>query len=135
MWAEPSSDEQKIVERMHAIRSRGKQHVAEMHHEVHRLVDWREHVRAQPLLAVGCAALLGYSLLKSKSVQPARERSTGEQAVAKASLLSGVMAFAGSMASNAIRQHLSRYVRNRLVGDRDDRTSSAEEPEQRWVAR
>ncbi len=140
-----------LIERMRAIRNSSERHVAHMHLEAERLTDWREHVRSQPILAVAAAATLGFLAVQRSThsagqpapVPASRQRMSvagGERVVTQASVTSGVMAFAGSMASNLLKQYVSGLVRKQLLGaqhDRDRQTENATEPRdvrqpQRW---
>jgi hypothetical protein len=58
----PVSDSD-LIERMNAIRNTSERHVERLHHEVERLKDWREHVKARPFLAVGASAVAGFWLV------------------------------------------------------------------------
>lgn len=124
--------ERDLIERMRAIRNSSERHVEHMHLEAERLTDWREHVRSQPILALAAATTLGFLAVQSttrsdgrpatngKTSQPATD-SAGGRAATRATLASGMMAFAGTMASNLLKQYVSGYVRNQLSGAQHDR--------------
>ncbi|MEZ6137600.1 MAG: hypothetical protein R3C53_22155 [Pirellulaceae bacterium] len=120
------TDTESIVSQMHRIRNLTESHVAEMHHQAERLVDWREHVRSKPLVAVGVAAIVGFYLVNKVTGTEKPQESpplSNAPATARASIGSGVMAFFGSMASNAIKSYVTHYVRTQFSGgdhDRDD---------------
>lgn len=119
-------EEQELIDRMNAIRNASERNVAAMHHEAQRLVDWREHVRAQPLLAMAAATAVGFVIAhrsprKTAVEKPKVDQSSADEVTAKASVASGVMAFVGSMASSMLKQYISGYVRNQFVGVHDDR--------------
>ncbi len=122
-----TADEAELIERMNRIRNASEQHVAQFHHEVERLKDWREHVRAQPLLAVCASAVVGYILVSKvskprekprRNAAPATERkmdeSTANEVATTTSLSAGAMAFVGSLASSALRMAATHYVRSAL---------------------
>ncbi|MCA9130061.1 MAG: hypothetical protein KDB22_23400 [Planctomycetales bacterium] len=118
-------DAEEIISQMDRIRNLSESHVAEMHHQAERLADWREHVRSKPLMAVGVAAFLGFLLVKKgiateKSPRP----SVLEPVTQRASVSSGVMAFFGSMASNALKSYVTHYVRKQFSGGNHDRADT-----------
>ncbi len=130
--------EDELIERMRAIRNCSEKHVAHMHLEAERLTDWREHVRSQPMLAVAAAATVGFLAVQrtgNADRRPATAATTsqqisdsqGEQLATRTSLASGIMAFAGSMASNLLKQYVSGYVRNQLLGAQHDRGRPTED--------
>lgn len=137
--ASPDDD---LVERMNAIRNSSERHVVRMHAEAERLVDWREHVRSQPLVAVGVAAAAGFFLMyrtrgsnapavrKQFASQEAsgasREANRADETVARSSLASGAMAFVGTMAGNMLKQYAANYIKGKLAGVHHDR--GADEP-------
>ncbi len=138
-YASPDDD---LVERMNAIRNSSERHVVRMHAEAERLVDWREHVRSQPLVAVGVAAAAGFFLVyraRGSSPPPVQKKHASQQAngasreanradetVARSSLASGAMAFVGTMAGNMVKQYAANYIKEKLAGVHHDR--SADEP-------
>jgi hypothetical protein len=105
---------------MNAIRNVSESHVAGLRDEAQRLVDWREHVRAKPLLSFAVAAYLGYASMDKlaggkKHVRRTRQTDAQEDAnanVATTSLASGIMAFVGSMASMALREYALGKIRS-----------------------
>ncbi|MCA9157908.1 MAG: hypothetical protein KDA72_06245 [Planctomycetales bacterium] len=124
------SDGEQLIARMNAIRNSSQRHVERMQVEAGRLVDWREHVRAQPLLAVAVASAAGF-LLVFRRTTPApstpqqlasKQVESGE--AARTSLASGAMAFAGTMLGNLLKQTLSNYVKNQLAGGQHDRSQN-----------
>lgn len=128
----PAADDGDLVEQMGLIRNASEPHVAGMHYQAARVADWREHVRSHPLVAVSTAALTGYVLVsKLRSlggsnggsvVESARRQSSTDDdaSVAMTSIASGAMAFVGSMASAMLKQYVSGYVRNRIMGANND---------------
>lgn len=131
-----------LIARMNAIRNSSERHVVRMHAEAERLVDWREHVRSQPLVAVGVAAAAGFFLLYrsrgNKAPQVRAERGRGDadarktdkatearvnEATTRTSLTSGAMAFIGTMAGNMVKQYAANYVKGKLAGVHHDRNT------------
>lgn len=145
------SDGEQLIARMNSIRNSSERHVLRMHAEAERLVDWREHVRAQPLLAMAVAGAAGFVLMYRKSArpQPAPARSamdrtamdrtginraamnTGEtmdtgqsDRATRSTFVSGAMAFAGTMIGNLLKQTASNYIKNQFSGVQHDRRES-----------
>lgn len=135
-------DGEDLVTAMNQIRNNSEQQVLRLHEQAQRLVDWREYVRSKPFVAVGAAVVGGYFLLH-RSCPKCPKQSTSEAAesladrkVAKTSLASGAMAFAGSLASQAIRYYAMNQLKTRM-GFNDDqplrRRASSNKP-QAWGA-
>lgn len=134
-------DEEQLIERMNKIRNASERHVSQMHLEAERLVDWREHVRAQPLPALAIAVAAGFWLFHRKPAAPAKQRphapspcqkpdaehpdADSQESVARTSFASGAMAFAGTMAGNLLKQYVSNYVQQKLAGVQHDRNATA----------
>lgn len=120
-----------LIDKMNAIRNASERHVEQLHHEVERLKDWREHVKSRPVLAVGAAAVVGFWLVSklggssnsgkhrvsrrgrgpTKSVT---EEERAENIATKASMTAGAMGLVGSLASSAIRMAATHYVKSLL---------------------
>ena len=115
--APPDDD---LIARMNEIRNSSERHVVRMHAEAERLVDWREHVRSHPLMAVGVAAAAGFFMVY-------RSRGTAEtkvnEAATRSSIASGAMAFVGTMAGNMLKQYAANYVKGKLAGVHHDRNT------------
>lgn len=118
-----------LIERMNAIRNASERHVVRMHAEAERLVDWREHVRSQPLVAVGIAAAAGFFLVYrgrgNQAPQPrpqtdSRKTDQAEETATRSSIASGAMAFVGTMAGNMLKQYAANYVKGKLAGMHHD---------------
>ncbi len=124
------SEGEQLIARMNAIRNSSERHVVRMHAEAERLVDWREHVRSQPLLAVAVASAAGFLLMYRTAAPPqasprqsaARQAESGD--AARTTLASGALAFAGTMIGNLVKQTLSTYVKNKLAGVQHDRSEN-----------
>ncbi len=119
----PDGDE--LIARMNSIRNVSEFHVAELHEEAQRLADWREHVRAQPLLAVGLATAAGFAITlrgASSARQTQSLHAAGgppTKATAAAGVAVGITALVGSIASSALRAYATKLVNN-LIEGRDD---------------
>jgi uncharacterized protein YgbK (DUF1537 family) len=102
-----------IQQRMSELRAEMKGDVDALVSSTEDLADWRKYVRAQPLLCVGAAALVGFLLA------PARRR---PQPVAEAATKAGVAggiggALVGALATalaNRAAMQLGEYVLNRM---------------------
>ena len=112
-----------LSQRMDRIRGASRIHVADMQTEAGRLVDWREHVRAKPLVAVAAAVLVGFSLVSRKlkpDTPPLQSPDLCSSTTQRSSLASSVFSVAGSMAGNMIRNYVTSYVREKLIGELHD---------------
>lgn len=119
MIAPADSTEEAIAERMQEVRRRGHANAYHLRVGVDRVSDWREHVKAYPLPSVVAACIVGYwatsKVLPDRSVRytsapnvngPAND----EAQVAKTTATAGIAAFAGSIATNLIRQYARGYI-------------------------
>lgn len=135
-------DEEQLIEQMNAIRNASERHVSQMHLEAERLVDWREHVRAQPLPALAIAVAAGFWLFYRKpptlatprpptsspsSSSAEKQDAQQQEFVARTTFASGAMAFVGTMAGNLLKQYVSNYVQEKLAGVQHDRNATARE--------
>lgn len=118
-----------LLSRMNALRSTGDRDVRQLQHEIERVVDWREHVRARPAAAAVTAAVVGFAVVRAGFAQRPQSPTatqtgptqTGPQlagsttsAAAKKSATSSALAFVGGMASTLARQWISDYLKNEL---------------------
>ena len=127
-----SGDVDSLLERMDNIRSANKTHVADLQLEAGRLVDWREHVRAKPLVSVAVAALVGFSIVNARSkseARPIQSSDNRKSTIKHASVASNALSIAGSMAGNMIRNYVTNYVRNKLSGEQHDFKGTANRSE------
>ncbi len=126
-----------LIARMNSIRNLSEFHVAELHDEAQRLVDWREHVRAQPLLAVGAATVAGFVLAQRSTsfAKPPRATSSADTApsatTAAAGAAMGLTALLGSVAASAVRAYATKIVNNMIEGTRHEHRDSTQEPYKR----
>ncbi len=127
-------EQQEIVQRMAEVRSRGLVNAHDLGHDVERLSDWREHVRAYPIpLALG-AAIVGYWMIPARKTavpktQTVRSESselpypTTQQPVQEtkrfslAGLSGAAMGFVGTLAANAARSYISEQMHSLVYGD------------------
>jgi spore maturation protein SpmA len=130
MLTQPTVEPDDIIQQMNAIRNASEAHVADLHDEAQRLVDWREYVRAQPVASVATVAAIGFvvmnrmsssnrcpvvptSAIESPAVQQAtanRSATDGVQPAIATTVGSGMMAFLGSLASAAVKQYALRKL-------------------------
>jgi hypothetical protein len=115
------------IEEMNRIRNTSDRHVVSLHEEAQRMLDWREHIKARPLVAVAVVAAGGFLLMHRRSpkcpeVVVHESQREGNRKVAKASIASGAMALVGSLASQALRQYAMNYFHT-TMGKRHDRRS------------
>lgn len=134
-------DGEQFIARMDAIRNASERHVVRMRAEAERLADWREYVRAQPLLAMAVASAAGF-LLMVRVAAPAqstpkdlfsKQAESGGDA-ARTTLASGAMAFVGTIVGNLVKQTVSNYVKNQLAGGQHDRRDSKQAESREEVA-
>ena len=120
-----------LIEQMNRIRNVSEIHVADMHHEAGRLVDWREHVRSRPLVSVAAAVMVGFSLIhrsRSSNTHTDRKLDAGGSTPVQASVATGVMSFAGALVSSMVKNYVLNYVRQQLHGDSHDLKRSDRRP-------
>jgi len=98
---------------MHALRSTGDRDVRQLQNEMERVVDWREHVRARPVLSVAAAAIVGFTVVRAVfATRPAAvPRSTAQE---NRSASGSALAFVGGIASTMARRWIVEYVKKEL---------------------
>jgi hypothetical protein len=116
MAATQDTDGDRLIARMSALRNASHHHVEELHHEANRLVDWREHVRAMPVIAVAVVALAGFALTVGwrKKAAPVTIERRESRPAPKRTLLRGTLSLAGSLAFPLIRQYAMRQLQEYL---------------------
>ncbi len=102
-----------LQRRMHALRSTGDRDVRQLQNEMERVADWREHVRARPVLSAVAAAVVGFTVVRAvfatrPASAPVLRAGTNRSAAGSA------LAFVGGMASTLVRQWISDYVKKEL---------------------
>lgn len=117
--APKDDDGNQLVSRMRDIRHVSRIHVADLQDEAQRLGDWREYVRARPLLSVAAAAAVGFVLTSRASSSKAPQAETAGSPPARVGVASGVLAFAASLAGNAVREFAMHKIRS--LNDANDR--------------
>lgn len=102
-----------LLRQMHALRTTGDRDVRQLQNEMERVADWREHVRARPLLSAAAAATVGFTVVRAIfASRPAPAPIT--VARANRSATGSALAFVGGMASTLARQWISDYVKREL---------------------
>lgn len=102
-----------LLRQMHALRTTGDRDVRQLQNEMERVTDWREHVRARPVLSAAAAATVGFTVIRAIfASRPAPAPLTTAQA--KRSATGSALAFVGGMASTLARQWISDYVKKEL---------------------
>ncbi len=136
-------DVQEIVERMRSVRSSGVDYAGKLHGEAMRLVDWKEYVRAKPLVSIAAASLMGFTIMRGTMrashgsalfVSSAKQPLFAARTM-KSNFASGVLAIATSIASSAMKNYFAklseRMERSNLEGGSNDRFRhvNAKDPE------
>lgn len=110
-----------IISRMRELRSTGVRDVHQLHAQVERVTDWREHVRAHPTASVVAASIIGFTLVRTitNSDRPPQQivysSAPMPASVAKPkSAMTGMLSVAGGMAASMARQWLAQYVKKQL---------------------
>ena len=107
-----------IVSRMRELRSTGQSDVEQLHAQVERVTDWREHVRAQPILAVVSSTAVGYLVLRAlvgsgTPVQSVAITSPA-QVANKTTASMGLLSLVGGIATSVGRQWVTEYLKKQL---------------------
>ena len=113
-----SSNHENLVASMDAIRRNGAGAAIELKHEIHRLADWREHVKSNPLPFLVSAVSLGYFLIPAHSKssnqisaqKPTNESTTPARPIASSSFTERV--------SDSIRSQVTTTAGDGLPLDR-----------------
>ena len=109
-------DVEQIIERMRSVRMSGHDHVVELQGEAKRLVDWKEYVRAKPILSVAVASLVGFGVVRNTlfvvSEPPPSLLAMGAPPVDNKSIRStigsSIATLATSIVSNAVRTYIAK---------------------------
>ncbi|MDX1925873.1 MAG: hypothetical protein SFV81_05115 [Pirellulaceae bacterium] len=114
-----------IVSRMRELRSTGQSDISRLHAQAERVTDWREHVRAQPVLTAVSSTVVGYMLVRalaggpgpttvrhSATVQTAA--SSSAQLAKPASVSAGILSLAGGIALSVGRQWVTEYLKKQI---------------------
>ncbi len=107
-----------IIRRMQELRSTGRKDVSQLHVQAGRVTDWREHVRAQPILSLVAATLVGFTLVKAVAPNDPPSQSNvqspaGEPTKTK-SASRGMINIATGMAAAMARQWLHAYIKQQI---------------------
>jgi len=123
-------DVEQIIERMRSVRLSGHDHVVELQGEAKRLVDWKEYVRAKPLLSVAAASLVGFGVVRNAffvvSDTPPSMLASGAPLVDSKSIRStigsSITTLATSIVSNAVKTYIANMLQRGIAkGEINDR--------------
>jgi hypothetical protein len=109
-----------IVGRMRELRSTGQSDVTQLHKQAERVTDWREHVRAQPVLTAVSSTVVGYMLVRAlagaSTPTTARTAATASsaQSAKPASVSAGLLSLAGGIALSVGRQWVTEYLKKQI---------------------
>lgn len=114
------TDTDQIIERMRLVRMSGKDHAIDLQVEAKRLVDWKEYVRAKPILSIASASLLGFGLVRSLMIaasKPVPSSSTIqslrlEPSPLKTTLSSSIANLATTIVTNAVKTYVANLMQN-----------------------
>lgn len=115
-----------LAARMHAIREVGQGHAEELHQEVKRAADWREHAKANPLLTTAVAGIVGFVVVRTL-VQTNRMTSEGtgrtDEHIDRAAptFLSTALGALGGVAFNAARSYATSQLQEFVSQNRGRR--------------
>ncbi|MCF7963300.1 MAG: hypothetical protein K9M08_21380 [Pirellula sp.] len=123
-------DVEQIIERMRSVRMSGHDHVVELQGEAKRLVDWKEYVRAKPLLSVAAASLVGFGVVRNSFFVVSKPSpsmlATGAPLVDNKSIRStignSIAIMATSIVSNAVKTYIANMLQRGIAkGEINDR--------------
>lgn len=122
-----------IRKRMRELRFTGLKDVTQLHAQAERVTDWREHVRAQPVLSAIVASFVGFTVVRTFSGRGGSQQVVvappGTVAKRKSASM-GLLSVAGGMAASWARQWLTEYVKKQ-VGVHAHATNQSTNSEQR----
>ena len=118
--AHPKTDTDQIIERMRLVRTSGKDHAIDLQGEAKRLLDWKEYVRAKPILSVVSATLLGFGVVRQlifASSKPSTIPSTIqslklEPSPLKTTLSSSIAKLASTIVTNAVKTYVANLMQH-----------------------
>jgi hypothetical protein len=136
------NESERLINEMKAIRVHGAAAVQELSHDVTRLTDWREHVRAKPIPFMFAAAAVGYMLVparrtklvsgppaavtfKSDDLPKPAEKIASQPITNK--VRAAAWAYATRWAQNFVTELVKDQIRN-VVEQPDDRVKRTERP-------
>ncbi|MEI7460366.1 MAG: hypothetical protein WCK15_13220 [Pirellula sp.] len=123
-------DVEQIIERMRSVRMSGHDHVVELQGEAKRLVDWKEYVRAKPILSVAAASLVGFGVIRNAlfvvSKPPPSMLAMGAPLVDnnsfRSTIGSSIATLATSIVSNAVKTYIANMLQRGIAtGEINDR--------------
>lgn len=109
---------EQIIERMRSVRMSGHDHVVELQGEAKRLVDWKEYVRAKPILSVAAASLVGFGVIRNAlfvvSKPPTSMLAMGAPLVDNKSIRSTIGSSIATLATSIVSNAVKTYIANML---------------------
>jgi hypothetical protein len=115
-----------VVGRMQALRSTGDRDVRQLQHEIGRVSDWREYVRARPGLSALAAAVIGFVAVRAVFVKKTTPAPLAE-AASGPSPTSSALGFVGGIVGSMARQMITEYVKKEFkAGQNGNATKSGE---------
>jgi hypothetical protein len=119
---------------MRELRFAGLKDVSQLHAQAERVTDWREHVRAQPVVSAIAASVVGFAIVRAvanrgEPLQKVVYAPPGVVARRKSASM-GLLSIAGGMAASVARQWLTEYVKKQ-VGVNAHATNQSTNPDQR----
>ncbi len=123
-------DADQIIERMRSVRRSGYDHVVELQGEAKRLADWKEYVRAKPILSIAAASLVGFGLVRNAfSVVSKTPPSMLSDALPRdntrsirSTIYSSVATLVTSTVSNAVKTYIKNMLQRGIArGNINDR--------------
>ena len=114
-----------IVSRMRELRSTGQSDVVQLHAQAERVTDWREHVRAQPIVTAVSSTVVGYMVARALAGVPVFNSMNGTtiqpvgvspsvQIAKQASMSAGLLSLASGIALSVGRQWVTEYLKKQL---------------------
>ena len=114
------TDTDQIIERMRTVRMSGKAHATDLQRKAKRLVDWKEYVKAKPILSVASVSLLGFGLVRNLMVaaskpspsSPTRQPARSDASPLKTTLSSSVANLAITVVTNAVKTYVANLMQH-----------------------
>ena len=114
------TDTDQIVERMRMVRMSGNAHAIDLQGKAKRLVDWKEYVKAKPILSVASVSLLGFGLVRNLMLaapkpspsSPTRQPTRSDTSPLKTTLSSSVANLAITVVTNAVKAYVANLMQN-----------------------
>jgi hypothetical protein len=118
--AQAEIDTDQIMERMRLVRMSGKAHAVDLQGKAKRLIDWKEYVKAKPILSVASVSLLGFGLVRNLMLaaskpspsSPTRLPTRPETSPLKTTLSSSIANLAITVVTNAVKTYVANLMQN-----------------------